>query len=745
MKRFLALCAALSLSFGFIGSASAASGLKQTITFTQPSNMTFGDADQSLSATSSSGLPVSFTSKSGAICSVAGGQVRPLASGSCVVAADQRGNKTYQKAPTVSRTFTISKKSQTITFTPAPSLSLASKTATLSAVSSSGLAVTYSTTTTSTCSLKGSTLTLKAVGSCSVKAAQSGDSRYAAAPTVTAAITINNNIPFVPRNFVAAFNVSGKIYVVWNAQVTSPPVTSYRASIYSAASGGSAVGTCNTALNNCVITGKSASTTYYANVQPLTGATLGANLATSRVATVKATAGQVSNFALTSSGVPAAPSAAGSPKKQAVAPAAPTCAINEEPRWPNYSPDGKYIAYTTNAPLIATDTNCGFDIYLLEVATGLLSLVSTNAAGIQPDNDFYLAYLNWSPDGQWLAFASSATNWNAAFTNPAQAHLYAKNIYSGELKTIDVTTSGVSANGMSIIPLWSSDSTSVRFYSEATNLVTTTEPENRGYRTLLKNMVTEEIQLLDKNPTLINYGPGNVVRGHCHTGAASWTRVWSGDSKFVIYTQLNDSFNCEAFALEISTGAVTRLGKNANGEYPASSLSNLWEAFAPTGSRVLTEYVASGVSSEMRVNDLDTGEAFRITGGNCASPLDRSGTATWFPDGSKIVYAAVGGSGGYDIPICVWDLNTGESNALVSAVTVQKLLVSPDGSQVLYDMWNSEKWSVNVASGDTRLLLELAFELYPAWSPDGSRIAYRSLGDLDLETEYSYLRVQVLQ
>jgi len=48
-----------------------------------------------LAATFNSGLPVTFTSKTPAICSVSGNTMTPLANGLCTVTATQAGNDTY--------------------------------------------------------------------------------------------------------------------------------------------------------------------------------------------------------------------------------------------------------------------------------------------------------------------------------------------------------------------------------------------------------------------------------------------------------------------------------------------------------------------------------------------------------------------------------------------------------------------------------------------------------------------------
>lgn len=88
----------------------------QSISFAQPANTVFG-ADVTLAATATSGAPVAFTSQTPAVCSVVAGKARPLAVGTCRIAADQAGNGNYLAADRVSRTLNIAKAPITVTTT----------------------------------------------------------------------------------------------------------------------------------------------------------------------------------------------------------------------------------------------------------------------------------------------------------------------------------------------------------------------------------------------------------------------------------------------------------------------------------------------------------------------------------------------------------------------------------------------------------------------------------------------------
>jgi hypothetical protein len=89
--------------------ASQANAASQTITFGPLGNVTFGVPPFTISATASSGLPVSFASSTPKVCTVTGNTVTIVGIGTCSITASQGGNANYLAAPPVTQTFTSSK------------------------------------------------------------------------------------------------------------------------------------------------------------------------------------------------------------------------------------------------------------------------------------------------------------------------------------------------------------------------------------------------------------------------------------------------------------------------------------------------------------------------------------------------------------------------------------------------------------------------------------------------------------
>jgi hypothetical protein len=88
----------------------------QTITFGALGNKIFGDADFMVSATSDSGLAVSFSPLGNCDVSL-GGMVHLQGAGSCTITASQDGNANYEPASSVPQAFTIAKATSVTTVT----------------------------------------------------------------------------------------------------------------------------------------------------------------------------------------------------------------------------------------------------------------------------------------------------------------------------------------------------------------------------------------------------------------------------------------------------------------------------------------------------------------------------------------------------------------------------------------------------------------------------------------------------
>lgn len=79
----------------------------QSISFTLASPVTYGVSPITLSATATSGLPVTFSSSNTSIATVSGNTLTIVGAGSVIITADQAGDATYAAAPSVTQTLIV--------------------------------------------------------------------------------------------------------------------------------------------------------------------------------------------------------------------------------------------------------------------------------------------------------------------------------------------------------------------------------------------------------------------------------------------------------------------------------------------------------------------------------------------------------------------------------------------------------------------------------------------------------------
>jgi photosystem II stability/assembly factor-like uncharacterized protein len=151
----------------------------QTISFGSLPGVNYGSAPITLTASASSGLPITYFASGG--CAVAGDTLSIVGGGTCTVLATQPGNAGFNPAPDVQQSFSVAPIGQSITFGALSSKPFTSSPVELGATASSGLAVTYSVGATDACTVSGATVTLTGVGSCTVTASQDGNNDYTAA------------------------------------------------------------------------------------------------------------------------------------------------------------------------------------------------------------------------------------------------------------------------------------------------------------------------------------------------------------------------------------------------------------------------------------------------------------------------------------------------------------------------------------------------------------------------------------
>ncbi len=161
----------------------------QSITFEALPSKTFGDAPFELSATSSTGLPITFSSSNTSIINVEGNLATVAGAGSATITALQAGNDNYQPA-TAEQSITINKAAQSIAFEELPAIKADDEPIELTATATSGLPVSFGSQDETIALIEGSALTVVSAGETSIAASQPGNENYLAAEEVVRTLVV---------------------------------------------------------------------------------------------------------------------------------------------------------------------------------------------------------------------------------------------------------------------------------------------------------------------------------------------------------------------------------------------------------------------------------------------------------------------------------------------------------------------------------------------------------------------------
>jgi hypothetical protein len=342
--------------------------------------------------------------------------------------------------------------------------------------------------------------------------------------------------------------------------------------------------------------------------------------------------------------------------------------------------DGRFVVFSTAAPLVAIDTNATDDVYLRDTVDNITILVSQK--GGKPGNDASFEP-TISDDGEFVAFTTWATNLFKD-QNGATLDVAVKDLFTDKTKLVSTTTAGKQYQKNSFSPVISGDGSRVSFQSFAPFGAKDRDRREDVYVRDVAHHWTRQASLTPKgsdvkpsvlngdisdNGNLVTFGEANdlwvrnVAKG---TTVRFWHEpdappcqgfpigsagrpVISGNGRFVAFSSCAEALpgparHGQVYRMNLATGEVvlvTRAAKagNADSFLPSLSRSGRYVGFGSDASNLAG--VDSGTSTDAFVADQKRGTIVRASqapDGTEGNTWSASTGAAISGDGHTLVY-----------------------------------------------------------------------------------------------------------
>ena len=173
---------------------------------------------------------------------------------------------------------------------------------------------------------------------------------------------------------------------------------------------------------------------------------------------------------------------------------------------PAITPDGRYLAFATDADLTPGSSPTGWDVYRYDRQTGQFALVS-DPPGSEPNNGNTgrRSDVDISADGRYIAFESDASNLISGIADLNGTYDVFVRDMLGSVSLVSISSAYGLGNKESIDPRISDDGRYVLFHSDATNLV----PGNEG----IDDNIYVHDRLTHSTTRVSRRADGSAVRG----------------------------------------------------------------------------------------------------------------------------------------------------------------------------------------------------------------------------------------
>jgi len=230
---------------------------------------------------------------------------------------------------------------------------------------------------------------------------------------------------------------------------------------------------------------------------------------------------------------------------------------------PAVTPEGRYVVFSSAADnLVPGDTNGKWDVFIRDRNTGVTERVSVSSDEVEGNDEsgFEAPLLAVSDDGQYVAFASAASNLVAGDTNE-KWDVFVRDRVAGTTERVSVSSAGVEGNDHAgrVSVAMTPDGETVGFDSLASNLVLI--DTNRTPDVFVRGeplaplapmlVINDDDEYTTSADVTLSIDPGSYVELHFKDEGGDWTawepasftRPWtlpSGDGLKRVYIQGRD-------------------------------------------------------------------------------------------------------------------------------------------------------------------------------------------------------------
>ena len=215
---------------------------------------------------------------------------------------------------------------------------------------------------------------------------------------------------------------------------------------------------------------------------------------------------------------------------------------------PIVSADGTKVAFNSNASnLHPDDTDHLYDVYVKDLATGTLRLVSISETGTKGNANSYLSSL--SADGTKIGFSSIADNLHPEDIDGFR-DVYVRDMGTGTLTLVSTSETGTKANANSYPSILSADGTKVAFFSSASNLHPD-DPDGIG-DVFVKDLISGSLTLVSTSQT----GAKGSAESYVTSLSSDGTKV--GFHSYASNLDPNDTdARVDVYVKDVATGTLT--------------------------------------------------------------------------------------------------------------------------------------------------------------------------------------------